>query len=243
MASQPWGAVQVARPDASGVPEVVLTNPGGGTLGGDRLDLVVEVGPGARGTLCTQGATKVYRGAQALMRTRASVAAGGLLEYVPHHLIPFAGSRWRQETVVALAPDARALVWEAFAAGRLARGERFAFATLASRMVLLRDDEPVAIDGCELTGGGEPLGGWAYLATAYVVAPRPLDGLADDLHALLGEGLSTAPLLGSASAPQEGVLCARLLAASAPALTGALNALRALARPALDLPPAAREVV
>jgi urease accessory protein len=240
-ASQPWGAVQVARPDASGVPEVVLTNPGGGTLGGDRLELTVEVEPGARATVCTQGATKVYRGAQAMQRTRLGVGDGGVLEHVPHHVIPFAASRWRQETVVDLAPDARLLAWEAFSAGRLARGERFAFAGLASRTLVLRDGAPVVVDGCELAGGGEPFGGWAYLATAYVVAPEGLAGLADELHALLA---ARGPVvLGSASTPQEGVLCARLLAASAPALTVALNMLRDMVRPSLGLGPVAREVV
>lgn len=256
-ASQPWGAVQVARPDASGVPEVVLTNPGGGTLGGDRLELTVEVGPGARATVCTQGATKVYRGAQAVQRTRLGVGEGGVLEHVPHHVIPFAASRWRQETVIDLAPDARLLAWEAFSAGRLARGERFAFAGLASRTLLLRGGAPVAVDGCELVGGGEPFGGWAYLATAYVVAPGDLGALAEELHELLAaRGPATsastgtprwdvpgAQLLGSASTPQEGVLCARLLAASAPALTAALNALRDRVRPTLGLGPVAREVV
>lgn len=272
-ASQPWGAVQVARPDASGVPEVVLTNPGGGTLGGDRLELTVEVEPGARATVCTQGATKVYRGAQAMQRTRLGVGDGAVLEHVPHHVIPFAASRWRQETVVDLAPDARLLAWEAFSAGRLARGERFAFAGLASRTLVLRDGAPVVVDGCELAGGGEPFGGWGYLATAYVVAPGDLGALADELHVLLAASGRAVPcaagtarqdppvehllgpagtprqdppaaqLIGSASTPQEGVLCARLLAASAPALTAALNALRDLVRPVLGLGPVAREVV
>ncbi|MDQ3608708.1 MAG: urease accessory protein UreD [Actinomycetota bacterium] len=240
-ASQPWGAVQVARPDASGAPEVVLTNPGGGTLGGDRLELTVEVGPGARATVCTQGATKVYRGAEAVQRTRLGVGDGGVLEHVPHHVIPYARSRWRQETVVDLAPDARLLAWEAFAAGRLARGERFAFAGLASRTLVLRDGAPVAVDGCELRGGGERFGGWAYLATVFVVAPEGLGGLADALHALLA---TRGPeVLASASTPQDGVLCARVLTATAPALTGVLNALRAWVRPVLGLGAAAREAV
>lgn len=239
-ASQPWGAVQVARPDRSGMPEVLLTNPGGGTLGGDRLDLRVEVGPGARATVCTQGAAKAYRGTQALQRTRLSVGAGGLAEYVPHHVIPYAESRWRQETVVELAADARLLAWEAFAAGRLAHGERFSFAALAGRTLIVRDGAPEVIDGLELAGGGEPFGGWPYLATVHLLAPAPLEALARELHTLL-EGV--AGVWGSASAPVEGVLCARLVAGGAPALAAALNALRARARTALGCAAPAREVV
>lgn len=239
-ASQPWGAVQVARPDPSGMPEVVLTNPGGGTLGGDRLDLTVEVGQDAQATVCTPGATRVYCGAQARQRTRLAVAEGGLLEYVPHHVIPYAGSRWRQETVIELAPGARLLAWEAFAAGRLAHGERFAFAALASRTLVLRDGTPEAIDGCDLEGGGEPFGGRPYLATVHVVAPRALDALSGELHAVLG---AVPGVWGSASAPGAGVLCARLLADTAPALTGALNALRERVRVVLACPSPAREAL
>jgi len=239
-ASQPFGAVAVTRPDRSGVPEVQITNPAGGTLGGDRLELDVRLAAGAQATVCTQGATKVYRGASAVARSRLAVAEGGLLEYVPHHAIPFAGSRYRQETVVELAVEATLIAWEAFGAGRIARGERFAFDRLSSRTLLLRDGTPEAIDGLELEGGGEAFGGYSYLATVYVVAPGELAGLAEELHGFL----ATLPgALASASTPAPGVVAARILAGDGPVLYRALNGVRALARTMLGLGPAPREVV
>jgi urease accessory protein len=218
---------------------VHLTNPGGGVLGGDRLELAVSVAPGARATIRTQGATKVYRGAEAVQRTRLEVQRGGLLEYLPHHAIPFAGSSYRQHTSIALAADAELIAWDALAAGRLAHGERFAFDHLATRMLVLRDCACEAIDGCELDGGGERFGGHAYMATVYVVAPRDLAPLADELHLVLA---ALPGAFGSASAPRPHVAVARLLAADAPTLYTALNRTRAVARAALGIAPPAREV-
>jgi hypothetical protein len=86
---------------------------------------------------------------------------------------------------------------------------------LASRTLVARDGVPQVIDGFELAGGGERFGGWPYMATVHVLAPDRLDALAGEAHALL-EG--PAGLWGSASAPAPGVLCARLLGATAPAL-------------------------
>jgi urease accessory protein len=214
------------------MPEVQLTNPGGGALGGDRLNLQVTVGAGAAATILTQGATKAYRGVETAQRARVSIEADGVLEYLPHHVIPFARSRWRQETVVELSSAARLLAWEAFAAGRVARGERFAFDRLSSRTVVLRDGTPVLIDGFELEGGGEPFNGWSYLATVQVLAPVRLDGLADELHTSLSE---VPGARASASAPAEGLACARVLAQSAPSLARTLGTVRVVARSALGL--------
>lgn len=217
-----------------------VTNPGGGVLGGDRLELAVHVGAGARATVCTQGATKVYRGPAATQRAHLAVAAGGVLEYVPHHVIPYAGSRYRQETTIELAGDAVLIAWEALAAGRVARGERFAFDHLASRTLVLREGLTEAADGCELEGGGEPFAGRSYLATAYLAAPWGLEAFADDLHAAFEAMPRT---LASASTPASGVAAVRILADDAPALAQALTRTRTLARAALGLPPPAREVI
>lgn len=232
--------MQVTRPDATGLPEVMLTNPGGGVLGGDRLDLAVTLRPGARATVCTQGATKVYRGQPATQRSRLVVDQAAVLEYLPHHVIPFAGSRFHQHTVIDLAPDARLLAWEAVSAGRVARGERFAFTSLSTRLTVRRAGVPELVDGCELPGGGEPFGGFCYLASACVVAPYDLSTLAEELATLLTD---RAGVLASASAPAEGLVTVRVLAGAAPSLIRALLALRSVARPALGLAGPPREVL
>ena len=78
---------RVLYPDDS-VPDlahVFLSNPTGGLFAGDRQDVMVEVGRGARAHVTTQSATKVYtmEHGKAEQRVALSVAAGGYLEYLP----------------------------------------------------------------------------------------------------------------------------------------------------------------
>ena len=48
------------------------------------------------------------------------------------------------------------LVWDAFSAGRLARGERFVFDRLSVETSIFREELSKAVDGFELLAGGEP---------------------------------------------------------------------------------------
>lgn len=241
-ASAPFGAVRANYPDGSGVPEVQITNPSGGVLGGDRLALEVDVASGASATVLTQAANKAYRGAEASQSAVLRVEDGAYLEYLPHHLIPYPCSDYRQETKFFLARDATLLAWDAFAAGRLARGERFAFTRLRGRTEIRREDTPEAVDGFDLSGGGEPFGGFSYVAAAYILAPRNLGPLADDLHHYLADDGGLRDVLASASAPAPDLCVVRVLAHDAPALYHALNLAREIARGDLGLPAPARAV-
>lgn len=237
-ASAPFGAVRANYPDDSGIPEVQITNPSGGVLGGDRLEVEIDLAPGSSAIVLTQAASKAYRGVEAFQDMVARVGDGAFLEYAPHHLIPYAGSDYRQKTEFLLASDATLLAWDAYGAGRVARGERFAFDRLQARTSILRDGAPEFVDGFDLAGDREHFGGYSYVAAVYVLAPGDLQPLADALH----DSLAGAPgTLSSASAPAYGLCAARILTISAPKLYGALNRVRALVRKSLGLPAPARE--
>lgn len=235
----PFGSVRANYPDGSGIPEVQITNPSGGILGGDRLEMDVALAPGSAATILTQAANKAYKGTEARQSATFRVGEGGFLEYLPHYLIPFARSDYRQETEVHLAEDATLLAWDAFSAGRVACGERFAFEGLSSRTRIFRGSLSEVVDGLDLRAGGEPFGGYSYLGAVYVLAPRSLEPLADNLHAALS-GLPG--LLASASAPTPRLCTARILVRDAATLYRALNGCRAATRTCLDLPPTAREI-
>ncbi len=238
--SAPFGAVRANYTDGSGVPEVQITNPSGGILGGDRLEAEIDLAPGSSATVLTQAANKAYRGEEASQETTVSVGEATFLEYLPHHLIPYAGSNYRQETTFSVAPDATLISWDAYAAGRVARGERFAFDRLRARTTILRDGAPEAADGLDLAGGDEPFGGYSYVAAAYVLAPTDLGSLADILHDSVA---GTAGALASASAPAPDLCAVRILARDAPTLYGLLNRTRRLARDFLGLPAPSRGVL
>ena len=237
-ASAPFGAVRANYPDGSGMPEVQITNPAGGILGGDVLGVDVDVAPGSSATVVTQAASKAYRREEASQTAVFRVGGGAFLEYLPHHLIPYASSNYRQETTFHLVPDAVLLTWDAFSAGRVARGERFAFDRLRARTSVFRRGVPEAVDGLDLAGWDEPFGGYSYTTAAYVVAPRDLGPLVEKFH----DSLAGFPgALASASAPAPGLCAVRVLTAGAPGLYGALNGVRTLVRRSFGLAaPAAR---
>ncbi|HEX7734951.1 MAG TPA: urease accessory protein UreD [Ktedonobacteraceae bacterium] len=146
-----------AFPRVDGSALLHLHNLSGGVLGGDQLALDIELGPGARAQLTTTSATRVYRcrdaSPPARQTCRVRVGAGGVLEYLPDQLIPFAGSRYQQSTRIELAQDAGLFWWETIAPGRLARGECFAYDLLQSDLTILAAGCPVACECFKLESG------------------------------------------------------------------------------------------
>ncbi len=220
----------LALDDAAAI--VSILNPTGGLVGGDRLVVDVAVGAGAHACLTTPSATKVYRTAvgPAEQAVRLTLAPGARLEWVPDHTIPFAGAALRQR-VEAEVPEGAALVLvDAFAAGRVARGEAWRFALLDSALSLrdargwLLHDRLVLRDGAPGPGLGSAEGR-PYVATVAVIADAGLAAFVDDVTALDGDDAE----VGAGLLPRRGALV-RCLAADAPALARTLDTVWAAAR-------------
>jgi urease accessory protein len=111
---------------------VYLLTPTGGMLGGDRLEVHVILEPGAQVCLTTASATKVHPSTDipAEQCLVIELGHGSSLEYLPEPTILFREARWRQRTIVRRAADSRLLIAEGWSAGRVARGESFAFSSL-----------------------------------------------------------------------------------------------------------------
>jgi urease accessory protein len=113
--------------------------------------LRVEVEKGSRVQLTSTGATRIYRHREGRDDARngvcISVGNNALLEYLPDQIIPYAGSRFHQETDVELATDGAGLFWwETLTPGRTASGECFSYETLSIRSRIVCDGRPLAID-------------------------------------------------------------------------------------------------
>jgi len=98
----------------------------GGLVGGDRLDMRIELGNGARATVIGQAAEKIYRslGPDCIVETQLRGARGSWLEYLPQETILFDGARLRRRTQLRLEEGARALTGGILVFGRAARGEK-----------------------------------------------------------------------------------------------------------------------
>jgi len=243
--------LQVLAPVALDDPAAVVSilNPTGGLVGGDRLAIDVVAEAGAHAVLTTPSATRVYRteGEPTVQTVRLSVGPRAVLEWVPDHTIPFAGSALRQAIDVELDETAGLVLVDAFAAGRVAAGEAWRFALLESavsirdaggwllhdRFVLRRSatQRDLAPDGLGFAESRP------YFASIAVVGAFDRDRFAADV---LGLGADDdAASLGVAALPRRGALV-RCLASSAPALLGAIDGCWRLARRALlGLPPLA----
>jgi urease accessory protein len=223
--------------DGSGVSTVVLLNPTGGLVGGDAVETSVSLGAGSRVCLTTAAASRVYRstGAPAVSRFTAVLEGDAVLEYMPDHLIPSPGARLRQRTDVTLAPTSTVICLDAWAVGRIARGERWRFDELDGAIVVRDPQGPIFREHFVLNGSRslEGLGGtegFGYIATFLAVAPsrEGWGELAEDLRAAV-----EAPRFDTrfAVAPLgRGGLLARLLCLSAPMLQEVVMVLWTLTR-------------
>jgi len=105
--------------------DAVIVNTGGGMTGGDRFDVDIKVGAGARLTVTTAAAEKIYRslGPDTDIGVKLDVGPGGALAWLPQETIVFDQARLRRNIDVALARDANLLLAEAAVFGRSAMGE------------------------------------------------------------------------------------------------------------------------
>jgi len=226
-----------------------LVSHGGGLVAGDDVAIDVDVGPGAAALLTTQAETKVYRTDQdegAAQRLRARVAEGGVLVLLPEPVCPFAGARYEQRQRFHLAPGASLLAVDAVVAGRIARGERWAFDRHESSNELFVDGRLVLGDALVLeprpAGGAlaSRLAGFDAFAVAFAVGPAFAAGARGLLEMLARAPVERgASVLAAASPVADGALL-RCAATSAEALARWLREALAFAAAPLGEDPFAR---
>jgi urease accessory protein len=120
------GALRVRFPNGDGETlEAVTVNTAGGMTGGDRFDIDVKVGAGAKLTLTTAAAEKIYRslGPDTEIGVKLDVGQGGTLAWLPQETIVFDQVRLRRSIDVDLKQGAQLLLAEAVLFGRAAMGE------------------------------------------------------------------------------------------------------------------------
>ncbi|GAC1619886.1 MAG: hypothetical protein NVS4B11_11550 [Ktedonobacteraceae bacterium] len=185
-----------AFPISYGGALVHLHNISGGVLGGDQLSLSVSVGHGAYAQLTSTSATRLYRSqgdVPASQTNTISIEEGGLLEYLPDPLIPFAGSRYQQHTSIELSQHAGLFWWETVAPGRLAKGECFAYDVLEMSLKIAVQGKPIALEHFALEPASRPLssltrlGPYRYFCSFYICKVGTETKQWQGLERLLGE--------------------------------------------------------
>ena len=169
--------VRFPSPEADGL-SAVFVNTAGGVAGGDRFDIDITAGEGARLTLTTAAAEKVYRapGEAAQLSISLKAASGAHLGWLPQETILFDRARISRRIDIDLAENASLLLCEIVVFGRSAMGERMLGGEFVDRWRLRRGGRLVFAETVRLDGDiGEKLAkpavanGGVAIGTALIV--------------------------------------------------------------------------
>lgn len=232
----PLRLLKTLYPEGQAVAHAVLVHPPGGLVGGDRLDIDLDVQPGAHLLVTTPAATRFYRSnaGEAAQVVQARVAAGARLEWLPQETLAYPACDARNEVRLSLAPGASLFASEVLGLGLPAAGEPYATGRLLQHLEVdglwldrgrLDAADHALLDGPCGLAGHRVLGTLAYAQTrALGEAPS----LLDDARALLDR----VPRAGVThlAMPGGAVLLARVLGDEVEAVTEALRQVRALWR-------------
>ena len=192
-------------PEGRQVCHVYVLHPPGGLVGGDHLDIGIDVACGAQALLTTPAAGKVYRSldAAACQMVGAHVHEGGQLEWLPQETIVYEGARARLCTRVDLHGDARLAAWEITCLGRPAAGEGFTYGSCRSQLDVYLNGMPLLIERSSFAGASPRLsaawglGGRAASGT-FVVHPATITALEAaraHCHGLSAQAIASSTLI------------------------------------------------
>jgi urease accessory protein len=231
-------------PEGPGVAHAVLVHPPGGLVGGDRLDIELDVQPGAHLLVTTPAATRFYRSnaGEAAQVVHATVGEGARLEWLPQETLAYPACIARNEVKLTLAPGASLFATEVLGLGLAGAGQPFDSGRLLQHLEVtgqwldrgwLDAADTALLDGPCGLAGHRVLGTLAYAQTQAVADGEAL--LADS-RALLG----AVPHSGVTQLQSPGgtLLLMRVVGDEVEAVTAALRAVRALWRERLWALPA-----
>jgi urease accessory protein len=195
---------------ADGRCELPLLHTAGGLVGGDELDIAIQLEPLSAGLLTSAAAQKVYGSIGRSRRNPAGIwarqtltmrlGAGADLEWLPQEMVLYANGLFEQQARVELEAGASWLGAEVVRLGRTAAGEDLGGGCWRSSLQILRRnatrsadagasvDQWEFVDRIALAGAAlrDPHGmdGQPVLGTLVWAAPEPLasSDLADLLH-------------------------------------------------------------
>jgi urease accessory protein len=228
----PLRLLKTLYPEGERIAHAVLVHPPGGLVGGDRLDVALDVQPGAHLLVTTPAATRFYRSAagEAAQAVRATVGEGARLEWLPQETLAYAGCLARNEVRLSLAPGASLFATEVLGLGLPAAHQPFHVGRLLQHLEIegrwldrgwLDAADRDLLDGPCGLAGHRVLGTLVY---AQADALRDADALLADSRALL-DGVPRAGIT-HLTGPGGSLLLARVVGDEVEVVTGALRRVR-----------------
>jgi urease accessory protein len=223
-------------PEGPNVCHVIVVHPPGGIVGGDRLDIALDVPAGCHVLATSPGAAKWYRANGRTSRQDVHLAAGpgAAIEWLPQETIIYDDADVMLAHDVDLAAGAVYIGTEVLCFGRQASGERFTRGHVGQRTRIRIDGRPVWWEQGGATPAllASPLGmhGHSVCATLVAVGKPVPAGLQDAVRAV-DPGLAVSQV--------KHVFVARFLGDDGERARAAMTGAWAVLRPhLLDLPAA-----
>ncbi len=130
---------------------VFILSYGGGLVGGDQVNLAIDVKPSARLSLATQGHTKIFKSATPDIVTRqtmrVSIAPDAAVCLLPDPVQPFEASVYEQFQIFRLARNASLCLLDWVTRGRTALGEDWSFVKWVGRNEVWTAPDDPAVPG------------------------------------------------------------------------------------------------
>jgi urease accessory protein len=115
----PLRILQSLYPESPNICHNVVVHPPSGLVGGDTLDITVDVAESAHALITTPGATRFYKslGELSLQHARVNLQANARLEWLPLEAIAYAGCQAENRLTMNLASSAEMIAWDMTALG------------------------------------------------------------------------------------------------------------------------------
>jgi len=204
-------------PEGRAICHSVLVHPPSGLVGGDVLDMELELGPGAHALVTTPGATRFYRGEHpARQHLSARLGDGARLEWLPLEAIAYPGCDGQNEMRFALDAGAELLAWDMTALGLPGAGQPFASGRFTQHLEICGrwlERGTMAADDALLMNGAAGLAGHRCLASLVFAAGLPIERARRERALDAARAVIDAqPLHAGATAVRDDVLVLRALA-------------------------------
>lgn len=227
----PLRVLKSLYPEGGSICHNVLIHPPGGLVGGDTLDVRVQVDSGAHGLISTPGATRFYAtdAEPARQQVHLQLEPRARLEWLPLEAIAYPGCQAHNGLTATLAPDAELMAWDVTALGLPAAGQAFTSGRFDQRLEIpglwL---EQARIDAGDLRLLDSPLGlaGQRCLGTLFFASGTALTReRRERLLAAAREALAHLPeeTQAGATCPNPQLLVVRALAPLVEPLMGTLQ--------------------
>lgn len=164
-----------------------------GLLAGDFYDFEWHLSENSQVHITTQGFTRVHpsQNHTCLIKQKIRLEKDARLELFPEPLMLYENAALRSETHIEIASGATLLMGEIFCAGRIGRGEKWAFHSYENRLRVELDGEPIYLNQSAFypqKSKPQRVGvfeNFTHGATCWVFSPQKIS--LDPLRALLEE--------------------------------------------------------